>query len=100
MQLSNDRYPGHDFRVDFKINQFTQQLKIKQMILMELLEKERCKLICWTLEVIYNYIMCLDVSHHSEKLKYKSVYITIEVQFDSTFNDDATAYALILSIVV
>lgn len=96
VQLNNERYPEHDLKVDFKLNNFIHAYKMATDFYSNVIGKEQMNIGLIEFKRYYP-LLVFDISRQSEKLKSTPVDIRIKISFDNALDEDVVAYALVLS---
>lgn len=96
VQLNNERYPEHDLRVNYDMNNFIQPYKMVVDYFEEVLGKEQLPFGLNAFESLFP-ILLFDTSNQSEKLKSSPIDIRVKVSFSKVIDKEAIAYALVLS---
>lgn len=96
IQLNNERYPEHDLKVDFKLNNFIHAYKMVTDFYRNVIGKEQIDIGLIEFKRFYP-LLVFDISRQSEKLKSTPVDIRIKASFDNVLDEDVVAYALVLS---
>ena len=96
VQLNNERYPEHDLRGNYDMNNFMQPYKMVVDYFEDVLGKEQLPFGLNALESLFP-ILFFDTSNHSEKLKASPIDIRVKASFSKVIDKEAIAYALVLS---